>query len=147
MKKLILSISLMMTSVSFGQDALLVFNTLVDVAGQGDKLPAIEYFKMTTVPATPIDSNEYQNKYKWDITECRISNDGVMILLGSKEKFEEVKEFISDIIETKPEVASSEGLTTYLYDYIQLGDASKNKDFTDAGIKYYIFSPYLEKKE
>ncbi len=149
MKKLILSISLMITSVSFSQDVLAVFNTIVDVAGagSGDKQAAIDYFEKTIIPLFPLRSDKYSNTYKWDVTECRISDDGVMILLPNKEKFEEMKDFLADVMEGQPEVGKDGDLKTYTYDYLQLGDASKSKSFLDSGVKYYIFSPYLQKKE
>lgn len=147
MKKLILSISLMITSVSFSQDAATTFNFLIDCAGSGDKQSAITYFESKVTPLVLLSNNEYSNNYNWGTTECRISNDGIMIILPNKERFDEMKEFLNDVMGV-PQVSDDKEskIKSYMYDYIQIADTHLNKDFVDGGVKYYIFSVYLEKK-
>jgi|GEM_PF-5695295 len=149
MKKLILSISLMITSVSFSQDVPDIFDMVIDCATAGDKQSAIDYFEKHAVPMLFIGKTEYHHKYKSNGVEYRISDDGIMALLPDVEKLNEAKAYMKDIFERDPIVDNNKKakFITYTYDYMQLADTHQCKEFLEAGVKYYIFSPYVEKKE
>lgn len=146
MKKIILSASLMLSTISFSQDAFTTFTFLLDCAATGDKLPAITYFEKTVNPLLPLANNEYANVYTWGESECRISDDGIMIVLPNKERFDEMKEFLNDVYGV-PEVTDDKEtkVKSFMYDGMQLADTHLNKDFIDGGIQYYVFSLYMEK--
>lgn len=145
MKKLILSASLMLSTMAFSQDAFTTFSFLLDCASTGDKIPAISHFEKTVNPLLPIAKNKFANIYTWGTTECRITDDGIMILLPNKERFDEMKEFLNGVYGV-PEVTDDKDtkIKSYMYDYMQLADTHLNKEFTDGGINYYVFSVYIE---
>ena len=148
MKKLILSISLMMTSISFSQDAQDIIDVTYSAAINGSKRNAIEWYESYYTVALPFFDTTGCVTYNQPGLKYSFCEDGITVYFNDSLLLDKML-VIADSIYGKANVIYHEevGLITLDYDYVQFGDGGYAPAYIEAGILYYMYMPYLKEEE